>query len=167
MEILTLLEELEVMAEKGEKWYTRVIPGFIGKTVLDAEELFGFLHQLRSSLPEEMATATQVTKERGRILEEARSERAKILEAAREQSQLLISNDEVIKRAEGRAEELLEQARIEGEAIRAEAETWARGIVERLENYIGRISATIGKTRKALVTETASRRAAVVPEEDA
>ena len=158
MEIITLLDELEVIAEAGEKWYTRFIPGFIGKTVLNAEELFARLHQLRASLPEEMTTATQVTKERQRILQEAREARAKILESAREQAQLLVSSDEVVKQAEQRATELLEEARIDGEAIRAEAETWARGIVERLENYIARISATIDKTRKALITETASRR---------
>lgn len=166
MEVLTLLEELEVMAEEGEKWYTRFIPGFIGKTVLDAEEVFAMLHQLRTSLPEEMTTASQVTKERERILQEGRGERAKILEAARQQAQLLVSSDEVVKQAEQRASEMIEQARIDGEAIKAEAETWARGIVERLENYVGRISATIEKTRKALVTESTSRRPEAPPGEE-
>ena len=159
MEILTLLEELEIMGEEGEKWYTRFLPGFIGKTVLGAEEFFGILHQLRSSLPEEMTTATQVTRERQRILQEAREERAKILEAAREQAQLLVSSDEVVKQAEQRGDEIIDQAHIDAQAIRAEAETWARGIVERLENYVDRISATIDKTRKALITETTTRRA--------
>ncbi len=166
MEILGLLEELEVMGEQGEKWYTRVIPGFIGKTVLDAEEFFAMLHQLRSSLPEEMTTASEVTRERERILREAREERANILQAARQQAQLLVSSDEVIKQAEQRAEEMLDQAHIDGEAIRAEAETWARGIVERLENYVGRISATIDKTRKALITETTTRRTEPPPLEE-
>lgn len=166
MEILNLLEEMEVMGEQGEKWYTRFIPGFIGKTVLDAEEFFGMLHQLRSSLPEEMTTANQVTRERQRILQEAREERAKILQAAREQAQLLVSSDEVVKQAEQRAEEMIDQAHIDGEAIRAEAETWARGIVERLQNYVARISATIDKTRKALITESTTRRAEPPPVEE-
>ena len=34
MEILRLLDELEEMADQGEKWYCR-IPPFIGKTVLE------------------------------------------------------------------------------------------------------------------------------------
>ena len=166
MEILNLLEELEVMAEEGEKWYTRFMPGFIGKTVLNANEFFGILHHLRASLPEEMTTATQVSRDRERILEEARAERAKILEAAREQAHLLVSSDEVVKQAEQRAEEILDQSRVDGEAIRAEAETWARGIVERLENYVNRISATIDKTRKALVTEASPRRTEPSPVEE-
>ncbi len=153
MEILRLLEEFEATGEAGEKWYTRVVPGLIGKTVLDAEQFFGLLHELRSALPEEMTTASQVARDRERIVREAHEERAKILEAAREQAQLLVSNDELVRQAEQRAEEILEQSRIDAEAVRAEAETWARGVVERLENYVGRIASTIDKTKKALVAQ--------------
>ena len=154
MEILRILDELEIQGEAGEKWYTRIVPGLIGKTVVDAEQYFAALQQLRSSLPEEMTTATQVARDRERIVREAHEERAKILEAAREQAQLLISNDELVRQAEQRAEEILGQARIDADAVRAEAETWARGVVERLENYVGRISATIDKTKKALVAQS-------------
>ena len=157
MEILTLIEELEVMGEAGEKWYTRFMPGFTGRTVLDAEEFFDLLHRLRSSLPEEMNVATQVSRERERILDEAHGERAKILDASREQAQLLIASDEIARQAERRAEEIMDQARLDGEAIRAEAETWARGIVERLDNYVNRIAATIDKTRQALLSESTAR----------
>lgn len=156
MEILRILEDLEALGEAGEKWYTRVVPGLISKTVIDAEQYFSLLHQLRSALPEEMTTASQVARDRERIVREAHEERAKILEAAREQAQLLISNDELVRQAEQRAEEILGQARIDAEAVRAEAETWARGVVERLENYVGRIAATIDKTKKALVSQSSS-----------
>lgn len=153
MEILTLLEELESLGEAGEKWYTKTIPGLIGKTCMSADHFHDLLHQIRSSLPEEMTTASQVARDRERIVREAHEERAKILESAREQAQLLVSNDQLVRQAEQRAEEILEQARIEGDAVRAEAETWARGVVERLENYVGRISATIDKTKKALISQ--------------
>ncbi len=155
MDILALIEELEVMGEAGERWYTRVIPGFIGKSVMNAEEFFDLLHRLRSALPEEMNVANQVSRDRERILQEAHEERAKILGASREQAQLLVSNDEIAKQAEQRAEQILDEAHVDAQAIRAEAETWARGIVERLDNYVDRISATIDKTRKALLTEPA------------
>ena len=152
MDILTLIEELELMGEAGEKWYTRTVPGFIGKSVMNAEEFFDLLHRLRSALPEEMSVANKVSRDRERILQEAHEERAKILGACREQAQLLVSNDEIVKQAEQRAEEILDEARIDAQAIRAEAETWARGIVERLDNYVNRISATIDKTRRALLS---------------
>jgi len=149
MEILGLLDELEEMADRGERWYCR-FPPFIGKTVLDAADLFDLIHQMRSSLPREMTEATQLTRDRERLIEEAHGQRAKILEAAREQAQLLVSNDELVKQAEGRADAIIQEAQVEAESIRAEAETWARGVVERLENYTGRIQATVQKTKKML-----------------
>jgi len=156
MDILALIEELELMGEAGEKWYTRIIPGFIGKSVMNAEEFFDLVHRLRSALPEEMNVASKVSRDRERILQEAHEERAKILGASREQAQLLISNDEIVKQAEQRAGEVLDEARVDAQAVRAEAETWARGIVERLDNYVNRISATVDKTRKALLSEPAA-----------
>ena len=156
MEIERLLDELEALGETGERPYTKIIPGLMGKTVINAEQFFRLLRELRTAVPDEVTTATQVTRKREQIVREAQEERAKILEAARGQAQLLISNDELVKQAEQRAEEILAQARIDGDAIRAEAETWARGMVERLENYVSRISVTIDKTKKALVTQTTS-----------
>lgn len=153
MEILRLLDELDEVEAAGEKWYTKMVPGFIGKTVMDAEAFLSLLHELRSSLPEEMTTASQVARDRERIVREAHEERAKILDSAREQAQLLISNDELVKQAEQRADEVLEQARVEAGAIRAESEAWARGLVERLENYMSRMAATVDKTKKALVSQ--------------
>ena len=74
MEILQLLNELEALGERGEQhWYCR-FPLF-GKTVLDAEEYFDLLSQLRASLPQEMTTASQITAEREEIIEEAHRER--------------------------------------------------------------------------------------------
>jgi cell division septum initiation protein DivIVA len=149
MEILRLLDELEEMADRGERWYCR-IPPFIGKTVLDAADLFDLISQMRANRPKEMTEATQVTRDRDRIVEEAHEQRAKILEAAREQAQLMVSNDELVKQAETKAEAIIGEAGIEAESIKADAETWARGVVERLENYTNRMQATVQKTKKML-----------------
>ena len=43
--------------------------------------------------------------------------------------------------------------RIEGDSIRSEAEAWARGMVERLENYTDRIQATVQQTKKVLLAQ--------------
>ena len=42
---------------------------------------------------------------------------------------------------------------MDSNAIRAEATQWARGMVERLDNYVGRISSTKDKTKKELSTQ--------------
>jgi len=152
MEILQLLSELETMGERGEKaWYCRIF--LLRKLVLDADEFYDMVHRLRTSLPEEMTTASQVTRHREEIVEQAHVEAQKIMDGARQQAQLLISNDELTKQAQVEADNILQQARIEANAIKADATQWARGIVERLENYIGRISATVDRTKKALSSQ--------------
>lgn len=161
MEIIQLIGELEAMGEQGERrWYCR-FPLF-GKTVLDADEFFDLISQLRSSLPAEMTMATQVAQERDQIIEDAHRERQKILDSAREQAQLLISNDSLVLEAHNRAAEITRQAQVEADAIRAEAEQWARGIVERLESYLGRIAATVDKTKKAMSTSAPPTRGGTV-----
>lgn len=161
MEIIQLIGELETMGEHGERrWYCR-FPLF-GKTVLDADEFFDLISQLRSSLPAEMTMATQVAQERDQIIEDAHRERQKILDSAREQAQLLISNDSLVLEAQSRAGDITRQAQVEADAIRAEAEQWARGIVERLESYLSRIAATVDKTKKAMSTSAPPTRGGTV-----
>jgi hypothetical protein len=151
MEIFQLINELEAMGEQGERrWYCR-FPLF-GKTVLDADEFFDLISQLKSSLPPEMSAATQISAERDQIIEEAHRERQKIIDSAREQAQLLVSNDSLVIEAQNRSKDIIKQAQVDGDAIRAEAEQWARGIVERLESYVSRIAATVDKTKKAMAS---------------
>ncbi len=162
MEILQLLNELEEMGERGEKaWYCRIF--LLRKLVLDADAFYDMVHRLRTSLPEEMTTATQVARQREEIVEQAHAEAQKITDGARQQAQLLVSNDELTKQAQAEADRVLQQAQVEANAIRAEATQWARGIVERLENYVGRISSTIDKTKKALSSQGPAAPAAEPP----
>ncbi len=150
MEILELLDELEAMGDEGTRWYCKMLPFLWGKTAIEADAFFDLVGQLRSSLPDELTTANKVARDRDKIVREAHEERAKILEAAREQAQLLISNDELVAGAEDRADEIIHEAQIEADAVRSEAETWAKGVIERLENYITRTLGTVDKAKKAM-----------------
>lgn len=152
MEILQLLNELEAMGERGEKaWICKVF--LLRKLVLDADEFYDMVHKMRTSLPEEMTHASQVTRQRAEIIEQAHNESQKIIDGARQQAQLLVSNDELLRQAQGEAAKILQQAQVDANAIRSDAQQWARGIVERLENYMSRISATVDKTKSALSTQ--------------
>lgn len=156
MEILNLLDELKNMAEAGEKWYCKV-PPFIGKTVINAADLWDLITEMERSLPQEMTEATQLARDRDRIIEEAHEQRAKIIEAARAQAQLMTSNDELVKQAEAKAAAIIQEAEVEADHIRSEAEAWARSVVERLENYTDRIQATVQKTKKMLLSQQSGR----------
>ena len=166
MEILELLEEFEAMGAEGEKWYRWIFPFLWGKTLVDANEFFEALNDLRTRLPDELTTANQVARDRDKIVREAHEERTKILEAAREQAQLLISNDELVTQAQAKANEIVSEAQIVADAARAEADAWARGVIERLENYMTRTQSTLDKAKKALAAPApAARQDPRVPHE--
>ncbi len=145
-----LIEELEDLAEHGVRWYCRVTPGLWGKTVMDHAEVLNIAARLRQRLPQEMSEAITIARQREQIIREAKQQRDRIIQAAREQAQIIVSNDELLRQAQEKAEQVLRAARTEAEALRAEAEAWARGVVERLESNLRRVLSTLERAKKSL-----------------
>ena len=67
MEIFTILETLEECLERSKK-----IP-FSKKGIVDTEEIFDLIKEIRIKLPDELKQAKWVKEERGRILAEAKN----------------------------------------------------------------------------------------------
>jgi len=149
MDLEELLSRLEDVVERGERFWHL----FGGRSVVKADEVYDLLQTIRANIPEEVRTVQQATRDRERLIQEAHDERAKIIEAAREQAELLLSHDQQVVEAKRRAEQVLEEARIEADGIRADAERYARQVIEKLATYIQRIQATVDKTRGMLRTE--------------
>ncbi len=149
MDLEELLDELEDVIERGERFWHL----FGGRAVVKADAVYDLIGTIRSSIPEEVKTVQQASRDRERIVGEAHEERAKIIEAAREQAELLLSHDQQVIEAKRRAEQLLQEAGIEADGIRADAESYARQVIEKLAAYIERISATVDKTREMLSRE--------------
>ena len=151
MEILELLDELEAMGDEGERWFCKVFPFLWGKTVVDAADFFDLIHQLRSSLPDELTTANQVARDREKIVREAHEERAKILEAAREQAQLHLQR--LPGAMPSHADEPCAQPRRTRMPL-GRAEAWVQGVIERSENYMTRTQGILDQAKKALGPST-------------
>jgi vacuolar-type H+-ATPase subunit H len=145
-----LIEELEDIADEGRRWYCRVIPSLWGKTVIDHSALLNLAARLRQRLPQEMAEAITIARQAEQIIQQAEEQRDRIIQNAREQAQIIVSNDELVRQAQEKADQVLKAARTEAEAVRAEAEAWSRGVVERLESHVRRILATLDRAKKSL-----------------
>ena len=105
-------------------------------------------------------------RDRERIIEEAHQERAKIIEAAREQANLLLDNDQLVIEAERRRDQVLKQANIEGDGIRADAENYARSVVQRLAGYVTRVGASVDEARQMLERDAQAQREETSEEEE-
>jgi cell division septum initiation protein DivIVA len=101
--------------------------------VLDQATVLELIDQLRVSVPDEVRQARRITEESGRITERARHEGDAIVARAQEQAAKMLEERELVRAAEQRAAELLDQAQAEAREVRRGADEYAAGVLIRLE----------------------------------
>lgn len=123
----------------------------LGRRVLvDQEQVFALLDELRSSLPRELAEASALLRQRDQILDHARLEAEQILEAARERARLQAQEHEVVRLAEEKGRQLIAEAERAAADIKEEAYRYAAGLLEQLEGHLTRVLETVRRGRQEL-----------------
>lgn len=154
MDTYELLDKLEELVDRKSKH-------FLHKAIVDADEFFDLLGSIRTSLPEDVKSASRVTRDAEQIinnakeqaeqiLDQARAEAAKIVEDAREEAAKLVDANEITILAAARAKEIIDAAEQEAKSIRAGADDYARDVLSELENFISRVQGTIRHGREKL-----------------
>jgi regulator of protease activity HflC (stomatin/prohibitin superfamily) len=138
------LEELERIGEEHRPQFLHRAWGF------DLDKFFTQVNRIRSALPEDIKAASRVAQERQQILETAEAERERLLAEAREQAALLVSNDEIVRRATEQAEEVIQRATAEAAEIRHSAEEYATRALANLEEYVTRVLTAVRSARQRL-----------------
>ena len=110
--VLDLLDELEDLIE-GDT----AVP-LTSKVVLEAEEVFAIVKDIRLSLPDDMQQAKWIRDERDRILAEAKAEYERIIREAKKQADYLVETDDITKRATKLAGEILEDAEVNARMLK-------------------------------------------------
>lgn len=116
----------------------------------DLDKFFTHVNRIRSALPEDIKAASRLSQDRQRILESAEAERERLLGEAREQAALLVSNDEIVRRASEQAEEIIQRATTEASEIRRSAEEYATRALANLEEYVTRVLSAVRTARQRL-----------------
>ena len=80
---------------------------------------------MRITIPEEVKKAQKLFSEKERILAQAQEESARITAKAREKAEQLIAENLIAQEAKRRAEQIIEQARMEAEGIKADSDQYA------------------------------------------
>ena len=101
--------------------------------MLDQATVLELIDQLRVSVPDEVRQARRITEEAGRITERAREEGDSIVARAQEQAAQMLEERELVRAAEQRAAEILDQAKDEAREVRRGADEYAAGVLIRLE----------------------------------
>ncbi|MEW5820306.1 MAG: ATP synthase F0 subunit B [Cyanobacteriota bacterium] len=142
--VYKLLDKIEMLVIKGypiplTPWY-----------VVPHEKIIDMLDKVRTSLPSEIAEATNVLKRRDEIQLESQRRANQMLTEAKEQAERLLSESELLKAVQeeaGRirqqvlaeAEYIKKQAREEAEQIRAQAINEAMATREGSDQYAERV----------------------------
>ena len=122
MKVLKLLEELEDIVDDATG-----LP-LSNKIMVDAEEIFQIVREIRLALPDDVQQAKWIRDERDRILGEAKAEYERIIREAKKQADYLVESDDITLRATKLAAE-----------IRQDAETHARVMRMRTYDYVDKM----------------------------
>ena len=144
MEIFTLLETLEEALEKS-----RTIP-FSDKCIVDKEEFFEIIKEIRIKLPDELKQAKWVKEERQRILVEAQKEADGIVKEAENRIIAMVDEHEITRKAYDQKTEIIETANEMSREISKGTKDYADSILQNIEESLGKALETIQNNRREL-----------------
>jgi cell division septum initiation protein DivIVA len=147
MDILHLVDRLEELFNES-----RSVP-FTHSVIVDEDRMLDIIDQMRVSIPEEIKKAQQLLAQRDRILAQAQEEVNRTLSLARDKSETLVERDAIVQAAQARAEQIVAQARAEGENTKREADEYVLESLNRLEEEMERISVQVKNGIHSLQSE--------------
>ena len=121
-----------------------------GKVIVDREQMLQTLEMLQERLPEEMRTARWMVRERETFVARTNERVRELVQRARQKADELIADTSIIGEATEEANILVRRAEDHSHRIRLEAEDYADDRLERLESLMGRVLEQIQTMRAEL-----------------
>ena len=137
MDILYLIDELESRLTEGRR-----IP-LTSRVIIDEEECFDIINEMRSRIPEEIRQAKRTERERERIIAQAHEEAERIVALAREQAREVLGEQEIIRVAGDRAQTIIERAQHEADKVKTDADDYVIAVLSHLESQLGGLLTTV------------------------
>ena len=136
MDLNQLVNELIEVSKSGTR-----VPGFRGKTMIDADRLGVLLSELQNNMPSGVQEAqtiitqkdsiiSQAQMEASRIVDEARNSAAQISTAASAEQQEKVSDSEVLRVASSRGEEIVASASGEAQELVTSAQGEVQTVIQ-------------------------------------
>ena len=144
MDVLKYVDDLEDIVETSSTIPLR------GKIMVEKEEILDLLENLRRDLPLELTEATQIRKDKDLIIKDAHKEAEKIIQGARAQADQLVAEDELVRKANARAQELMDTANNESNQIRIGARDYADKLLEQTQVQLSDVIKLLNENRQEL-----------------
>ena len=131
MEIMELINKLAYMAENAKQPLLNK-----EQIILEESEVYELIDELRAAIPVAIQDAQWIKKDEERIIQAAQEEHDKNIQAAKDHAAMLISEDEVVRRADAEAENILNHAEKQAHEIIEGAFIYAHDLMDKLENQL-------------------------------
>lgn len=152
MDILHLVDRLEELLNQS-----RPIP-LTRNVIVDEDGFLELIDQMRISIPNEIKKAQQIDSQRERILAQAQEEANRTIALAKQKGDELIHTDSIVQAGQSRAEQIVDQARIDAEGIRHDADDY---VIETLETLEAELTLLLSQARNGIAKLTAEKHASL------
>lgn len=143
MNVEELIDELDDMVDRS--WS---LPLSGGRSVIDAERARQILDGIRENLPQEIRQAKAIVADRSQIINDAKREAETTIRVAEERAKAMTNQDEIVKQAQARANDLLSQSQNKAREIRKAANEYVDDLMKRTDEQLTANLAELRKTRQ-------------------
>jgi cell division septum initiation protein DivIVA len=118
--------------------------------LIDRKEVLDIVENLKRSIPEEVARARAVIRDRDEVLERARLQSERVIERAKVERESLLSKTEIVQAASREADRMVTEAEAVARRIKAEAEEYVEGKLATFEVVLTKTLQAVERGRARL-----------------
>ena len=113
MNVEELLEMMEETLEAGT-----IVPFSSSKRMVDVDRMRDIIDEVRNNLPDEIRESKKIVNDREQIMQNARIESESIIQQAEERARALVNDQEIVRIAKARSNEMLASTQAKADALR-------------------------------------------------
>ena len=152
-EIESLVSELEQLVSEAKS----PLMDSGQKKIIDAQDFYELLDEIRRVFPEEFTTARRIIKEENETLDRARTQAESIIADAQQQAMILAGDQEVVRLAQQQADGIRDQADQYERDTRYNAEEYADTVLAHLEENLKSLTNSVSRVRQTLDENSSPR----------
>lgn len=145
---MSVLEDLVRQLEEAVR-SARNMP-LSSSALVDRKEVLDLIELLKRSIPEEIARARAVIRDRDDVVERARTQAERVLERAQTEREQQLSKTEIVQAASREADRMVAEAEAVSRRIKAEAESYVEGKLATFEVVLQKTLAAVERGRARL-----------------
>ncbi len=145
MSIDEILEMMDDMLDKAVN-----VPFSNKKSLIEIDKMRDLIDEIRINMPKEVKQARDLVNDRKTILNDAKNEAANIIARAEQRASMLVSQQEIVRQASARANELTANAQEQSKNLRDMTNKYVDNMLTKVEELLSNDLIDVKKARNAL-----------------